>query len=222
MNNKQNLNQFKLQNPNDTIDKRNLPETDDYLVAFSGNSQSYCVGVVDIVNSTKISHTLDVKKMARYYEIFINSISKVLGQFGGCVVKNMGDSLLYYFPESSKKESKNGIINCLEANLAIINQHSSINEYLQKEKLPKMDYRVSSDYGTVVLMDINDTVSPDIIGPPVNMVAKINRSASVNGIAIGSDLYEVCKTFTKYQFKRIGEYSIGFKNSYLLYSIFRK
>ncbi|HUU47375.1 MAG TPA: adenylate/guanylate cyclase domain-containing protein [Nitrosopumilaceae archaeon] len=219
----QNLNQTSLQNKEKTLDDDKSSMTaPDYMVAFSGNSQSYCVGMVDIVNSTKISHTLDMYKMSKYYKIFINSISKVLSRFGGCVVKNMGDSLLYYFPESSKTESKYGITSCLEASFAIIQEHVSINEYLQNENLPQIDYRVSADYGMVVLMNTNDSTSLDIIGPPVNMVSKINRSAAVNGIVFGSDLYEISKDLNEYKFKRIGEYSIGLKNSYPLYSIFRK
>ena len=223
MNKIHNLNHLNLENQEKTLDgEKSFMENPDYLVAFSGNSHSYCLGVVDIVNSTKITHTLNINKMSVYYEIFINSISRVLSKFGGCVVKNMGDSLLYYFPESSNTESKHGITSCLEASLAIIQEHASINDRLQDEKLPPMDFRVSADYGEVILMNTNDSTSLDIIGPPVNMVSKINRSAAVNGIVFGSDLYEISKNLDGYQFKRIGAYSIGLKNSYPLYSIYGK
>lgn len=219
----QNLTQSSLQNKKEILDdKKSSMTTSDYMVAFSGKSQSYCVGLVDIVNSTRISHSLEMYKMSKYYEIFINSISTVLGRFGGSVIKNMGDSLLYYFPESSNTESKYGITSCLEASLAIIQEHISINDCLQRENLPPVDYRVSADYGMVIVMNTNDSESLDIIGPPVNMVSKINRSAAVNGIVFGSDLYQIGKDLNEYRFKRIGEYSIGLKNSYPLYSIFRK
>jgi len=39
----------------------------DYLVAFSGNTQNYCVGLVDMVNSTKIAATLGNGKISEYY-----------------------------------------------------------------------------------------------------------------------------------------------------------
>jgi len=194
----------------------------DYLVAFSGQSESYCVGMVDMVNSTKITHQMNSEKIVQYYQIFLNSMGSILGRFGGIVIKNIGDSLLYYFPESSKHKRKYGFMSCLEANLAIIEEHTTISNKLLEQGLPSLNYRVSIDYGPCMLMKSNDSSVTDMIGPPMNMCSKINRSAAVNGIIIGSDCYEVVKDFDEYEFKRAGEYSIGLKHSYPLYSVFRK
>ena len=69
----------------------------DYLVAFSTQSQGLCVACVDMQNSTKISANLPSYKLSKYYEVFLNSMSKIIGKFGGKVIKNVGDCLLYYF-----------------------------------------------------------------------------------------------------------------------------
>ena len=124
----------------------------DYLVAFSGNTQSYCVGIVDIVNSTKICAAMNVEKISRYYELFLNSMSRILSRFGGYVIKNIGDCLVYYFPESSKSNKKFGFMSCLEASLAMSQYHDTLNKKMREEKLPPIDYRISADYGSVVLM----------------------------------------------------------------------
>ena len=71
----------------------------EYSVEFSTNSRNYCVGFIDIVNSTQISSRLTGDKLSRYYEIFLNSISTIIEKFGGQVIKNVGDGLLYYFPQ---------------------------------------------------------------------------------------------------------------------------
>ena len=55
----------------------------DYLVAFSGQTEYYCIGMVDMVNSTKMASTLGTAKISRYYQIFLNSMSKILSRFGG-------------------------------------------------------------------------------------------------------------------------------------------
>jgi len=85
-----------------------------------------------------------------------------------------------------------------------------------------LDYRISSDYGPCAPMRHSGSTSPDLIGPPVNMCSKINRSAPVNGIIIGGDLYEVVKDIDEYEFKKAGDYSIGLKFSYPLYRVTRK
>ena len=196
--------------------------TSDYLVAFSGQTQYYCVGMVDMANSTKMAATLGTAKISRYYQIFLNSMSKILGRFGGFVIKNIGDCLLYYFPESSKADKKFGFMSCLECSLAMIESHAKICSVLNQNSLPCVDYRISADYGSVVLMRTNNSQSLDMLGPPVNMCSKINSIAVTNGAVIGGDLYTMVKNLDDYRFKKVEEFSLGFKHSYPVYSIERK
>jgi len=203
-------------------DTENRMTTSDYMVAFSGQTQNYCVGIVDMVNSTKMAATLGNAKISKYYQIFLNSMSKILSRFGGFVIKNIGDCLLYYFPESSKADRKFGFMSCLECSLAMIESHARISKTLEQNNLPKVDYRISLDYGSVVLMRTNNSDSQDMLGPPVNMCTKINHVAKTNGAVIGGDLYTMVKSFNDYKFKKVKEFSLGFKHSYPIYSVMRK
>ena len=195
-------------------------DTHDYKVAFSGLTKSYCVGIVDMVDSTKISAEMNEMEWCRYYEIFLNSMAKILPRFGGKVIKNQGDSLLYYFPETSKA-TKYGFMSCIESSLSMIEEHEAICEILEKEGLPCLNYRVSADYGKVVIMKSNNSSSPDLIGPPVNMCAKINHLAQSNGVVIGGDLYQNVKEINDYRYSQKKGFSVGFKFSYPVYSITR-
>ena len=196
-------------------------ETPEYSIIMSDHSQNFCVGMVDIVNSTRIATMLPRSQIGTYYEIFLNSMAKVLARFGGMAIKNMGDSLLFFFPESSHQNRKYGFMSCLECVLAMAEEHDKISEKLKLEGLPQMDYRVSVDYGDVSVMKSNNN-SIDLIGTPVNMCAKINRQAPVNGIVVGGDLYEIAKNFGEYYFKKAQGFSVGLKPSYPIYSVRRK
>ena len=193
----------------------------DYLVAFSGQSLSFCVGMVDMVSSTKITSKMSVGKSTRYYQIFLNSMSRILSRFGGSVIKNIGDSLLYYFPESAKTDRKFGFISCLECSLAMIEAHDIVCNQLEKEGLPAVSYRISTDYGSVVMMNSGSN-GLDFIGPPVNVCSKINRVASRNGIVLGGDLHQLVKKYDDYRFQEVKGYSVGFMYSYPVYSLTRK
>ena len=192
----------------------------DYTVAFSGKSKSYCVGLADIVNSTRIAARLDAEKMSRYYEIFMNSISQIVSRFQGSVIKNVGDAILYYFPESSKPDQKSGFLACLECNLAMCEARDTICTRLHEKDLPSVDFRISSDYGTVVIVRMNNSSLPDMFGPPINMCTKMNLLAPRNGVVIGADLYQMVKYFDDYCFKPIKGYSPGLY-SYDIYSVGR-
>jgi len=193
----------------------------DYTVEFSGLEENYCIGVVDMVNSTKIASILHPSKMAAYYGIFLNSMSRLIGQFGGLVIKNIGDCLVYYFPKSSKLHPKSNCMACLECCFAMMENHDGICNLLKEKKLPNVHYRISLDYGKVLLMKSGYFPVLDMIGPPINMCSKINRSAEPNGMVIGGDLFLIVKDFEAYQFKEMPGFSLGFKHSYPIFRVRR-
>ena len=192
-----------------------------YTVTFCPETENYCLGMVDMVDSTKISATLGNDRMSRYYQIFLNSMSKILNKFDGKVVKNIGDCLLYYFPVCKIKNPEDYLIKSLECSFVMIESHDFICQYLKKETLPCLDYRISMDYGNVTLMKSSDSASIDMIGTPINICAKINRKASTNGIVVGGDIREMLKKVHRYEFEEIDGYSIGLKLDYPIYVVRR-
>jgi hypothetical protein len=68
-------------------------------------------------------------------------------------------------------------------------------------------------------MSTTDSLSVDLIGPPVNMCAKINRCAGKNEFVIGGDLYETVKKSTRYKFELVSSYDVGFRFSYPVYKV---
>lgn len=189
-------------------------------IIFSNEIERCCVGLVDIVNSTRISASLSHEKLGKYYSIFLNSMGYIIEKFGGKVVKNIGDSLLYYFPVTSDGDP--GLRRSLECSLAMLDLHHKINEGLFAEKLPCMNYRISIDYGQVLIAKSRLSLSADIFGPPVNMCSKINSLAERNGIVAGGDLYEIAKKEGRYRFHKTRGFAVGFKNDYPVYGVRRR
>ena len=188
-------------------------------IMFSSKCVDYCVGIVDIVNSTKISASLSGPKIGRYYSIFLNNMGSIVRKYGGVAVKNIGDSLLYYFPETSDPTSKSGFIKSLECGLAMLAEHDNINTILRAEGLPTLDYRVSADYGGIMLAKSSVSPIEDIFGPPVNMCSKINPKAVPNTAVIGGDLHQVVKHLDFYSFEEVKGCSVGFKHQYSVYTV---
>ena len=103
----------------------------------------------------------------------------------------------------------------------MIDEHPKIKQALATEDLPPADYRISLDYGYISIMKTTIN-SFDVIGTPVNMCAKINRQASVNGIIIGRDLYRMVKNFDEHYLKQAFWFSTGLDKTYPIYSVRRK
>ncbi len=171
-----------------------------------------------MVDSTKICARLGPTKASRYYQVFINSMAKILAKYEGTVIKNIGDCLLYYFSHT-KETNENYFANCLNASIAMIEAHDTICDRLRDEGLPCLDYRISLDYGNVIMMKSNMSSSVDMIGPPLNMSTRINRYAKKNGVVIGGDMYEMSKKLKQIDFKAVTGHCVGFKFSYPVYSV---
>lgn len=92
---------------------------------------------------------------------------------------------------------------------------------MREENLPSVNYRVSVDYGNVMIAKSLNTSNDDIFGATVNLCAKINSIAVPNGIVIGGDLHQIVKKIEGYDFNLITAYSSGLKLDYPVYSIIR-
>jgi adenylate cyclase len=210
-----------------TVPKTNRSRTSlspiQYAVGYTGLSLQCCVGIVDLVKSTKVSAHMPPDQLGKYYEIFLNSISKELYKFGGFVVKNVGDGLLFYFSDPPGSKQKTSFRASLDCSLAITESHEKICRFLHKEGLPDVDFRISLDSGKVIIMKTSNCTYIDIIGPPVNMCSKINHIAKINGLAIGGDLYEIVKKFKGLQFTQQKGFGVdGLKVEYPVYNVHKK
>jgi two-component system response regulator ChvI len=196
-------------------------------IYFADQANGYfCVCIVDIVNSSQITAKIaDGKKIKKYYEIFLNAMAALAKNFGAKVIKNVGDALLFYFPDTSDSENMIAFKEVLECCTAIVAAHEFINIRLEAEALPRVSYRISADYGRIEVATTVTSGAEDLFGPTVNMCAKINSQAEPNGIVIGGDLHEMVKRFSfkDYSFEKVGKKQpIGIKYSYPVYSVVRK
>lgn len=192
-------------------------------ISFS-SSENYCVGIVDIVNSTEVIASLQGSvKTRKFLSTFINSIAIIVRNFNGAVVKNVGDSLVFYFPETSNSDCKDAFKNVLECFRAMLDVRPIINTKLYQEGLPPVNYRISGDYGRVEIARSNGSRRADLFGPTMMLCSKMNRMAQTNGIIIGEDLYRIINHLKLkndgYRLTDKGAYYSGLKFAYPVYHV---
>ncbi|MGI0057769.1 MAG: HAMP domain-containing protein [Nitrosarchaeum sp.] len=198
-----------------------IKQQEDILLQFSDYSEKYCVCMTDIMNSTKITSKLSESETSEFYKIFLNSIAITVRNFGGIVVKNIGDALLFYFPVIYSEEEST-LKKCLDCCLTLCESHDDIVKKLEKQKLPVFDYRISSTYGIVRIAKTSTSSVNDIFGNTVNLCAKINRIAPANRLIIGEEFYNSAKIFDDYIFKKIYSDVTSPESGYLGYLVSRK
>ena len=185
------------------------------MITFDEVSQNYCVGVVDVVNSTRTIARLSKEQSCTFYSVFLNTIGYVIENNGGKVVKNMGDGILFYFPKLT--DSDNDVP--IQCGKKILESTEMINSIFKKRNISAIQYRVSLDYGPIMIARYSTSSCRDIFGPTVNLCAKINHLAKPDQLVIGGDFYQIIKKSKAYKFDEVSVFGSALKQDYSVYSV---
>lgn len=194
-------------NRNHSDFEHNDDSSRDNEITFVNYSNDYCVCIIDIINSTDNTREIvESKKIKQYYSVFLNTMTSIIKHHNGKVVKNSGDSLLYYFPRTVNQGNYIDFQDVLECGLSMIDAKDKVDLLLNLNGLPLIDYRISATYGKIELAVAGNSQSIDIFGTPVNVCSKINHLAPANKMIIHDDLFQIISKmsyYKDYEFKAI-------------------
>ena len=198
-----------------------IKQQEEILLKFSQHVQNDCVGVIDMKDSTKISGKLSDESITKMYGIFLNFMAKIVRQYNGEVVKNIGDALMFRFPNIEPNDSAS-MKNVLECCLFMIESHDQLKKQLEAENLPELNYKISATYGSVKVAESTTSNIADIFGPTVNRCFKINSLCPKNSIVVGINLYNVLKDFPEYEFMQFCSIEMKQKYGYSIFEVKRR
>ena len=151
---------------------------------------------VDIDGSTKMSMELPPKKFAKILHVFSQEMSLLTTEYGGYVLKYVGDAIIALFPAeyNSSQASKNAI-DCAKSMKEIIEK--CINPELSARRLPKISVKMTIDFGDVQVVLYGKSIDRshiDIVGSSISMAAKMISLAQTWQMVIGQSMYEKLDT----------------------------
>ena len=159
---------------------------------------------IDLVNSTNITLSLPEEKVVKLITSFAQEMAYTVTQFGGYMLKFVGDAVLAYFnADNALVYPADNIVNCAKSMIRVLNE--AINPVLNENDYPTISAKIGIDAGEnmIVRYGSDKTKSHvDILGASMNMAAKIQNMAEPNEILIGGDVYarlhpETQKSFNK-------------------------
>ena len=104
----------------------------------------------------------------------------------------------------------------------MIQKRPEINTRMHIDGLPDISYRISCEYGSVIVAKMSTSSVHDIFGNSVNLCSKINLLASPNSIVIGKGLYQKTKSFNEYVFTKLKDTGLSLGRDYQVYSVSNK
>jgi len=168
-----------------------IDESDKFLRQHVFSKVNMMVLYVDLVGSTAMMLELPEEKLAIIISSFAQEMATVIKQFDGYVLKFVGDAAIGYFVvgENQLRVADN-VVNCAKSMIAVIKK--GINPILNQYDYPNLMVKIGIDFGINIIVRYGADAEKsyvDLIGPPMNIAAKIQSFAKPDQILIGDDVY---------------------------------
>ena len=158
---------------------------------------------VDLVGSTNISLTLPEEKVAIIISSFAQEMALAIKQHNGFVLKFVGDAVIGYFMHTSVLIAADNAVSCAQRMIQIMNQ--GVNPILNNYDYPDLLLHIGLDYGDNMIVRYGSDKEKshvDILGPTMNIAAKIQSMAKPQQILIGHEVYEKIHPSLQQKFKK--------------------
>lgn len=167
-------------------------ESDQFLRKNVFSKMDMVVVYVDLIGSTDMALELPAEKIAIIVSSFSQEMAATIRQHNGYVLKFVGDAVIGYFVAR-----ENGLIvndravNCAKSMVMILQE--GINPILKQYDYPDLMIKIGIDFGQNIVVRYGadaENSHVDIMGPAMNIAAKIQSMAKPNQILVGSDVYD--------------------------------
>ena len=158
---------------------------------------------VDLVGSTNISLTLPEEKVAIIISSFAQEMALAIRQHSGYVLKFVGDAVIGYFMHTSVLIAADNAVSCAQRMIQIMDQ--GVNPILNNYDYPDLLLHIGLDYGDNMIVRYGSDKEKshvDILGPTMNIAAKIQSMAKPQQILIGQYVYEKIHPNVQEKFKK--------------------
>jgi class 3 adenylate cyclase len=201
-------------------------ETNNILEKYAKSKATFVILHIDLVNSTRLSMTLPVDRLATIIQAFTQEMSLMIEAYGGYVLKYIGDAILAFFVVNSSSELYLPCINaiyCAKSMIKVTRQ--GINPILNQYDYPEMSVRIGIDVGENAIVQFGwDTHTDassnkkersnndekqiiikkphlDILGYTVSIATKMTALAKPDQIVIGQSVYDLVDETLKSTFQ---------------------
>jgi class 3 adenylate cyclase len=203
-----------------------VDRSDAYLRKHVHEKQTMVVMYVDLVGSTDITLTLPEEMVAIIISSFAQEMAFAIKAHDGFVLKFVGDAVIGYFVHTSELMAADNAVSCAKSMIRIIDE--GINPILNQYDYPDLFVKIGVDYGTNMIVRYGSDAEKshvDLLGPAMNIAAKIQAKAKPQEILVGEDVYtrihpSVQKEFSKKVWSE-GEWKYHSRETGELYPVYQ-
>ena len=185
-----------------------VDESDQFLRKHVFSKLEMVVLYVDLVGSTTMTLEMPAEKIAIIISSFAQEMATVIRQHQGYVLKFVGDAVIGYFVSDEDKiygtVATDDAVNCAKSIISVIQK--GINPILNQYDYPDLMVKIGVDFGQNIIVRYGSDIEHshvDIMGPAMNIAAKIQNTAKPNQILIGDDVFQKLHSNSQKEFNQI-------------------
>jgi class 3 adenylate cyclase len=209
-----------------------VADTQNTLAKADRSKMNFVILNVDLVASTKLSMTLPLDRLTMMIQAFNQEMSLIVKEFGGFILKYVGDAVLAFFivpsHQSQPKVACAHAISCARCMFQVA--HEGINPILSQYDCPVMNVRIGIDTGENAIIQSGWDIHPnitnvekiannnniskneqplikkpvyDILGYSTSIAVKMTALANPNHMVIGQLVYDVLDDNQKSLFRQL-------------------
>jgi class 3 adenylate cyclase len=157
--------------------------------------QEVAVGFADLRNFTQLMNRLQIRQINEALTIFFDHAAQCVGRHGGYLDKFTGDGVMWFHQMGPINESCS---KCIEAAVAIASGMPEINKTLRSRLHLKLEIRagigVACGHAAVGIFGAPTyLIQYSVLGPPVNLAARLCAEAPGNSVLIGGEAIDHCR-----------------------------
>ncbi len=183
-----------------------VDESDQFLRKHVFSKLDMVVLYVDLVGSTTMTLEMPAEKIAIIISSFSQEMATVIRQHHGYVLKFVGDAVIGYFisKENNSLVAADDAVVCAKSIISVIQK--GINPILNQYDYPDLMVKIGVDFGKNIVVRYGADVlhsHVDLMGPAMNIAAKIQNVAKPNQILIGNDVFQRIHQNSQKEFNEI-------------------
>jgi adenylate cyclase len=165
-------------------------------VEIASKRKKLTVFFSDVANFTATTDNLESEDLTHLLNRYLTEMSRIALEFGATIDKYIGDAMLAFFGDPDSKGVKEDAHACVRMAIATQRRMRDLQaewRELGAERPFRLRIGINTGYCTVGNFGSEDRMDYTIIGSVVNLAARLQSHADLDGILLGHETYSLVK-----------------------------
>jgi class 3 adenylate cyclase len=165
-------------------------------VEIASSRKKLTIFFSDLVNFTATTDKLESEDLTNLLNRYLTEMSNIALEFGATIDKYIGDAIMVFFGDPESRGVKEDARACVRMAIAMLRRLRELQaewHELGAEKPFRLRIGINTGYCTVGNFGSEDRMDYTIIGSAVNLTARLQSHAEIDGILLGHETYSLVK-----------------------------